>query len=136
MRKSAVWLLCLLFIYCRLQAQYPGFTLLTNTADFRQQFSAAAHQTNSIKSDFSQEKTLSMLSDKIISRGKFWFKKENRVRMEYTQPFSYLMILDNGRVYIRDGQKENKLYYRFRKSFPADQPDHRRLRKRKFTHKP
>ncbi len=103
------WTLCFCFFCAALQAQYPGYNLLLNTTAFRQQFSAAAQNTNSIKSDFTQEKTLSMLSDKIVSHGKFWFKKENRVRMEYTQPFSYLMILDNGRIFIRDGQKENKL---------------------------
>ena len=50
-----------------------------------------------------------MLSDKIISKGKFWFKKENKVRMEYMQPFQYLMILNNNNIYIKDGQKENKI---------------------------
>ncbi len=66
-------------------------------------------QINSIKADFEQEKNLSMLSDKIISKGKFWFKKENKVRMEYVQPFQYLMILSNNNIYIKDGQKENKI---------------------------
>jgi outer membrane lipoprotein-sorting protein len=98
-----------LFLLPAARSQYPGFTLLANSAPFRQQFSAAVQNINSIKSDFVQEKTLTMLSDKIISSGKFWFKKENRVRMEYFQPFTYLMILDNGHIYIKDGEKENKL---------------------------
>lgn len=90
-------------------AQYPGFSLFKNQDAFKQAFNAATKNTFSIKSDFSQEKTLSMLTDKITSRGNFWFKRENKVRMEYTQPFPYLLILNGGRIYIRDGQKENKL---------------------------
>jgi len=58
-----------------------------------------------------------MLSEKIVSKGKFWFKKENQVRMEYTQPFRYLMILSNNEVYIRDGDRENKISAKSNKLF-------------------
>src|SRR5882724_6850015 len=89
------------------QAQYAGYSLLANTTAFKDQFAAASQKTNTIQSDFVQDKNLSMLSEIITSKGKFWFKKENQVRMEYNQPFKYLMILNNGKVYIKDAQKEN-----------------------------
>src|SRR5580765_52399 len=95
-------------LYCfTAQAQYAGYSLLSNTTAFREQFATASQKTNTIQSDFVQEKNLSMLSEKITSKGKFWFKKENQVRMEYNQPFKYLMILNNGKVYVKDAQKEN-----------------------------
>jgi len=50
-----------------------------------------------------------MLSEKIIAKGKFWFKKESLVRMEYNHPYQYLMILNKDKVYVKDGQKENKI---------------------------
>ncbi|HLA52972.1 MAG TPA: outer membrane lipoprotein carrier protein LolA, partial [Flavitalea sp.] len=56
-----------------------------------------------------QEKNLSMLSEKIKSKGKFWFKKENRIRMEYLSPFQYIMVINKDRVTIRDGQKTNSM---------------------------
>ena len=90
-------------------AQYTGYTNVKDITTFKAQFAAASQKINSIKADFEQEKNLSMLSDKIISKGKFWFKKENKVRMEYMQPFQYLMILNNNNIYIKDGQKENKI---------------------------
>ena len=104
-------LLILLFITgsISLKAQYAGYTALPDTTKFREQFSAASLKTHSIKSDFIQEKNLSMLSEKIISKGKFWFKKDNLVRMEYKQPFQYLMIINKNNVFIKDGQKENKI---------------------------
>ncbi|HTQ66857.1 MAG TPA: outer membrane lipoprotein carrier protein LolA [Puia sp.] len=109
--RERILLLCI-FCFCICvftHAQYPGFTLLANDAAFRQQFSEISQKTISIQSDFTQEKDLSMLSEKIVSKGKFWFKKDNRVRMEYSQPFQYLMVLNNGSIYIKDDQKENKV---------------------------
>ena len=105
-------LLCIVFlllIYCSAKAQHAGYTGIKDVATFKSQFAAASQKINSIKADFTQEKNLSMLSDKIISKGKFWFKKDNKVRMEYNQPFQYLMILNNNNIYIKDGQKENKI---------------------------
>ena len=98
-------------------AQYNGFSPVKDPEKFRLNFTQAAQKTNSIKSDFTQEKILSMLSEKIVSKGKFWFKKESRVRMEYTQPYQYLMILNKDKVYVKDGQKENKVSTRSNKVF-------------------
>lgn len=98
-------------------AQYSGFSPVKDPDKFRLNFTQAALKTNSIRSDFTQEKVLSMLSEKIVSKGKFWFKKENRVRMEYTQPYQYLMILNKDKVYVKDGQKESKLSTRSNKIF-------------------
>ena len=98
-------------------AQYPGYTLLANQVDFKDPFTNASQKMNSIQSDFVQEKNLSMLSEKIVSKGKFWYKKNNLVRMEYEQPFQYLMVLNNGNIYIKDGQKENKVSAKSNKLF-------------------
>ncbi|HMG07218.1 MAG TPA: outer membrane lipoprotein carrier protein LolA [Mucilaginibacter sp.] len=99
------------------KAQHAGYSLLTDLAKFKQQFADVAQKTTSIKSDFTQEKNLNMLSEKITSKGKFWYKKTNMLRMEYTQPFSYLMILNKDNVFIKDGQKENKVSTRSSKVF-------------------
>lgn len=108
-----------MFLACMLtvQAQYPGFKSVADLGRFKEIFTSTAKNTLTIKSDFVQEKDLSMLSEKIISKGKFWFKKDNRVRMEYTEPFQYLMIINQNNIYIRDGQKENKISTRSNKLF-------------------
>ena len=99
------------------KAQYPGYTLLADASAFQTQFALASQKTNTIKSDFIQEKNLSLLAEKIVSKGKFWFRKENAVRMEYTQPFQYLMVINGSNIYIKDSQKENKLSTRSNKLF-------------------
>lgn len=98
-------------------AQYAGYAPIADLAKFKTQFSAATQSTTSIKSNFVQEKNLAMLSEKITSKGKFWFLKESKVRMEYTQPYQYLMILNKDKVYVKDGQKENKLSTKSNKLF-------------------
>ena len=100
-----------------LRAQYPGYTPLTDLPKFKTLFSAEAQKVNSIHSDFIQEKNLSMLSEKITSKGKFWFKKDSRVRMEYSQPFQYLMIINKDKVFIKDGQKQNTISTKTNKLF-------------------
>lgn len=107
----------LLFTGASLRAQYSGYSPVGDLVKFKLDFSAATQRTTSIKSDFVQEKNLSMLSEKITSKGKFWFKKESRVRMEYNQPFQYLMILNKDKVYVKDGQKENKISTKSNKLF-------------------
>ena len=99
------------------QAQLAGYTPVTDIAKFKDQFAAIAKKTETIKSDFTQEKNLSMLSEKIVSKGKFWFKKDNLLRMEYNKPFEYLMILNKDNMYIKDGQKESKVSTKSNKLF-------------------
>ena len=100
-----------------LKAQYAGYSPVADPAKFKTDFSEATQKTLSIKSDFVQEKNLGMLSEKITFKGKFWFKKESQVRMEYNQPYQYLMVLNKDKVFIKDGQKENKISTRTNKLF-------------------
>ena len=107
----------LIFGATLLHAQPAGYKVIADNAAFKQQFSASAKKLNTIQSDFNQEKNLAMLSEKISSSGKFWFKKDNLVRMEYTNPFRYLMIINKNNVFIKDDQKENKISARSNKMF-------------------
>ncbi len=56
--------------------------------------------TNTISSDFTQEKEMSILNDKIITGGKFYFKKENQLRWEYIHPFSYVITIKGDKITI------------------------------------
>ena len=116
MRK--IFILSVLLVTAHLvQAQYAGYNPIADPAKFKDQFAAASQKINSIKSDFVQEKNLSMLSEKITSKGKFNFKKSSMVRMEYTSPYQYLMIINKDKVYVKDGQKENKVSAKSNKIF-------------------
>lgn len=121
LRRSGVlcFFVCLmgLFIHSDVMSQPAAYKPMTDVTSFKQQFAAASKKLTSIQSDFTQEKNLAMLSEKITSNGKFWFKKDNLVRMEYTNPFRYLMIINKNNVFIKDDQKENKISARSNKLF-------------------
>jgi len=107
MLKSTA-LVILILISLHSQAQHGGYTLSNHPETFRKSFSEATASIESIQSGFSQEKTLTMLSEKMNSTGKFWYKKKDKLRMEYIQPYPYLMILNGGKIFVKDGQKENQ----------------------------
>jgi len=87
--------------------QPVGFTKITDEQSFKNGLSSASKNTSTISSDFIQEKNLSLLDEKVVSKGTFKFKKENKVRMEYTDPFSYLMVINGDKITITDRQKSN-----------------------------
>ncbi|MDB5135151.1 MAG: outer rane lipoprotein carrier protein LolA [Mucilaginibacter sp.] len=115
--RKIVLMLSILISGVTAQAQLTGYTPVADLPKFKEQFAVIAKKTQTIKSDFIQEKNLSMLSEKIVSKGKFWFKKDNMLRMEYNKPFEYLMILNKDNIYIKDGQKENKVSTKSNKLF-------------------
>ncbi len=115
--RKLLFIFSLLAVAMIADAQYAGYTPVTDLVKFKTAFAAVALKTTSIKSDFAQDKNLSMLSEKITSKGNFWFKKDSRVRMEYTQPFKYLMILNKDKVYVKDGSKESKVSTKSNKMF-------------------
>jgi len=90
-------------------AQYPGYHSIADLPAFKKQFTAQSLTVSTITSNFTQEKILSELTEKIISKGKFWFKRSDKVRIEYREPFFYLMVLNGGKMLVRDDQKENKI---------------------------
>ncbi|QHS62674.1 outer membrane lipoprotein carrier protein LolA [Chitinophaga agri] len=112
------WLLILGCMLCVLPVMaQSGFKPVADVAAFKQQFAKASQATQSIQCDFVQEKNLSMLADKIVSKGKFWFKKDNKVRMEYAQPSYYLLIMNGKEIKVKDGQKENRVSTKGNKLF-------------------
>lgn len=100
-----------------MNAQPKEFKAVSDESAFRKKFADAANSIQTIKSDFIQEKNLNVLSEKIISKGEFSFKKQNMVRMEYNIPFKYLMVINKDKVMIKDEQKTNTFSSKSNKLF-------------------
>jgi outer membrane lipoprotein-sorting protein len=92
-------------------------TEMKNPIGFKQRFMETTRKMQTIEANFIQEKSLSVLSEKIITKGKFLFKKENKLRWEYTSPFHYLIILNNGNMIVKDEEKQNKIDVKNNKMF-------------------
>ncbi len=100
-------------------AQPKGFQGVKNVTAFQQSLSQANAGKQTIASDFSQVKNLSLLQDKIKSKGKFYFKKEDKVRIEYTSPYTYLLVMNGGQLMVKDEQKSNKINTRNSKTMQS-----------------
>lgn len=98
-------------------AQYQGYTAVTDMVNFKTQFTRGSANIMTIACDFSQQKTLTALTEKITSKGRFWFKRSNKVRMEYTKPFVYLIVINGDKMLLRDQQKENRINVKTNKLF-------------------
>jgi outer membrane lipoprotein-sorting protein len=93
-------------------SQHQGYRPVGDLGAFKKQFAAESSKIASIESTFTQEKVLTALTEKITSTGKFWFKRSNKVRIEYIKPYTYTMIMNGDKMLFRDDQKENKVNVR------------------------
>jgi outer membrane lipoprotein-sorting protein len=102
-------LLYLLFTCFTATVSAQSFTPVKDEADMRKKIAEVAKTSTSVKADFVQVKSLAMLSEKITSKGTFYFKKENKVRLEYHQPFNYLLVINDGKILIKDDAKSTQM---------------------------
>jgi outer membrane lipoprotein-sorting protein len=99
------------FLFLLLVAQFSfaqNFKPVKDTSALKNKIESMSKAVNSIESDFTQEKNLSMLSEKVTSKGNFKFKKENMLRWEYTTPYKYLIVINKDKIWIKDEKKTQK----------------------------
>ncbi len=101
-------------------AQAPkGFANMKDTTAFKQKMESQSKLTNTMESDFTQEKYLSVMSENIVSKGHFCFKKTNMLRWEYTTPYTYLIAINKDKMFIKDNGKINKYDINSNKMFKS-----------------
>ncbi len=118
MQKHIFFLLFLLPIV--LVAQVPaGFKVLKDTTAFKQKMETQSKLINSMESNFTQEKYLSVMSEKIITKGHFYFKKVNMLRWEYNDPYKYVIAINKDKMFIKDNNKITKYDINSNKMFKS-----------------
>ena len=58
---------------------------------------------------FVQTKTMSFLNDKMVSRGHMYYTSAGQLRWEYTSPYSYIFVVNNGRVTMKSGKRTTQV---------------------------
>jgi len=81
---------------------------MSDIGSFKEKLATMSGSTQTIVCDFIQEKNLSVLSEKIVSKGQFYFKKQNNIRWEYTEPYKYLIIITDNQLYIQDNKSQKQ----------------------------
>ncbi len=84
------------------------YVAMKDVAGFKTKLNQKNQTITSMKCDFTQEKSLSFMAQKVISKGNMKFKKPDMMKLEYTTPFQYIMSLYKGKVVIKDNGKVNK----------------------------
>ena len=102
--KSFLYI-ALLFLIFGFTTAPDDFKPVKDTEKIKAKIIEKAKSTRTIRSDFTQEKHLTMFEEVLKSKGEFLFSKPNKVRWEYTEPISYIIVLDGKRVKIKDDGK-------------------------------
>lgn len=81
------------------------FLPVSNSTELKEKIKISSASTNSLSSNFIQEKHLTMMKEVLVSKGNFLFKKENNVRWQYTHPIDYtIFIFNNQFTILNDGK--------------------------------
>lgn len=104
--KTTIKLFLVLVVgLCSLQAMAAGMTTQQKSEAIAK-INNAASGLKSMSCNFVQTKYLSLLSDKMVSEGKMYYRQSDKLRWEYTSPYSYLFIFNGSKVYV--GGKNRK----------------------------
>jgi len=119
MRKLALLSLLFLGFSSTTPAQPKGYKSLTDVARLQQDLQRNTSTVQTISSDFSQTKHLAMLTEKILSKGKFFYQRNDKIRIEYNSPFHYLVVMNGGRMMVKDEQKSTQVNTRSSKTMQS-----------------
>lgn len=108
MPRSLIGFIC--FVLVNTSFAQGAFKVMKDTAGFKQKVDKMSRETNSLESDFTQVKDLSMLSEKIVSKGHFCFLKQNNLRWEYNEPYRYIIVINKEKILIKDENNKVKKY--------------------------
>jgi outer membrane lipoprotein carrier protein len=90
------------------QSETPGYQPVEELEQVVSTLNDHSRTIETIQSLFIQRKQLEFLDETIISKGAFWFRKENSLRWAYTEPYEYAIILHQGKFIIIDGGEVNE----------------------------
>jgi outer membrane lipoprotein-sorting protein len=108
-RKVIQVVIFVIFLTLDLSAQANQFKDMKDIEGFKKKFEAVSKTIVTIQSSFSQEKNLSVISEVVKSKGKFYFKKENLLRWQYDKPYSYVIVFNGDNILIKDSKKSKVL---------------------------
>ena len=82
---------------------------LADVEDFKKKMEAEAKKMNSIECDFTQIKHMTAVANDIISKGKFYYQKEDKVCLDYTTPVKYLIVINGNKIKMVSNGKTSVL---------------------------
>jgi outer membrane lipoprotein-sorting protein len=109
--KSRIAIIAAIFfvVFCTSWVhQNDPYVALKDVTGFKTKLNQKNQATSTLTCDFVQEKSLSFMAQKVLSKGTMKFKNPDMMKLEYTTPFQYIMSLYKGKVLIKDNGKVSK----------------------------
>jgi outer membrane lipoprotein carrier protein len=78
---------------------------------------ASSKKMKSLICDFEQTKELSILNEKMVSKGKMYYRQENCLRWEYVSPYTYTFVLNDNKILMQTGKSRNVMDVKSSKLF-------------------
>jgi outer membrane lipoprotein-sorting protein len=75
----------------------------TQQKDIVDKIRQASSSMKTMKCDFTQVKELSFMDEKVTSEGKMYYKQTDKIRWEYTKPYTYVFATDGKNVRMHSG---------------------------------
>lgn len=119
LHKISILLFSLNVCFSFMLSAQTGFVPVKDMTQMKAELIKNNQATQTVSSNFSQTKSMKMLNEKVVSKGLFYYKKNNRIRIEYTSPFQYLLIMNGGNIIVKDEHKTNKVNTRNSKSLQS-----------------
>ena len=79
----------------------------TSEAKILETINSAAQKMQSMTCDFTQTKSVKLLSDKMVSKGKMSYQQSNKLRWEYTTPYTYTFVLNGSKVTLKKNNRSD-----------------------------
>ena len=89
-------LLYILLVSCALFGQ--EMQPIADTAAFEKALKDAAAKIESVESNFRQEKYMKVFSDKMTSTGMFYYRKPNKISLQYNKPMQYAVTINGDKL--------------------------------------
>ena len=101
--KKILLSLIVLFLGAPLFAQEAGSTEVTGDkrTALMTSIEKAHKQLTTLSANFTQEKTSTLFTEKVVQKGKLCYKAPKQLRWEYTSPQTMTVIFSNGKVLLK-----------------------------------
>ena len=100
MKKVLSVILCCLLVL-------PLMAQQMNEAQVKAMISQTASKMKSMQCDFVQTKHMKMLNDKMVSKGRMYYQQSDKLRWEYTAPYTYTFIINGTKVMMKNNRRND-----------------------------
>lgn len=95
-----------IFLFCVCVASGQTMHRITDLTELKNRLTGTAQRLQSIECDFKQTKYMTVFKQKIVSKGKFYYLKHDKIRMDYTRPVNYKIVINGNRLMtVNNGSK-------------------------------